>query len=72
MIFYSIILLYPRNKTFADYDKSKKFETHRLKKCFGSICAVDNLNVITNKNEVMGLLGPNGAGKYSLIQIHCH
>ena len=30
---------------------------------FGGVVAVDNLDLVVHKNEIVGLIGPNGAGK---------
>ena len=38
-------------------------ETTGLTKDYGSVRAVDDLNLSIRKGEVFGLLGPNGAGK---------
>jgi ABC-2 type transport system ATP-binding protein len=38
-----------------------------LTKCYGSLKAVDNLNLEIGKGEIFGLLGPNGAGKTTTI-----
>lgn len=38
-----------------------------LSKNYGSLRAVDNLNLTINKGEIFGLLGPNGAGKTTSI-----
>ena len=38
-----------------------------LTKCYGSLKAVDNLDLSIQKGEVYGLLGPNGAGKTTTI-----
>lgn len=38
-----------------------------LTKCYGSLKAVDDLNLSIHKGEVYGLLGPNGAGKTTTI-----
>ncbi|GAA4442265.1 hypothetical protein GCM10023091_28720 [Ravibacter arvi] len=38
-----------------------------LTKCYGSLKAVDNLNLTIGKGEIFGLLGPNGAGKTTSI-----
>lgn len=42
-------------------------ELKGLSKSYGSLKAVDNLNLSINKGEVFGLLGPNGAGKTTSI-----
>jgi ABC-2 type transport system ATP-binding protein len=44
-------------------------ETLNLKKKFGKITAVDNLNIVIEEGEVFGLLGPNGAGKTTIIKM---
>ncbi|WP_342089064.1 ABC transporter ATP-binding protein [Dyadobacter sp. OTU695] len=38
-----------------------------LTKCYGSLKAVDNLNLKIGRGEIFGLLGPNGAGKTTTI-----
>lgn len=38
-------------------------EINNLVKKYGTLTAVDHLNITINKGEVFGLLGPNGAGK---------
>lgn len=40
-----------------------------LKKCFGSLQAVDNLTFRVHKNECFGLLGINGAGKTTTFRM---
>jgi ABC-2 type transport system ATP-binding protein len=40
-----------------------------LSKCFGTLTAVDNLNLNIDEGEIFGLLGPNGAGKTTIIHI---
>ncbi len=44
-------------------------ETSDLTKCFGSLTAVNKLNLKVQKNTVHGFLGPNGAGKTTTIKI---
>lgn len=41
----------------------------QLNKNYGSIQAVQDLNLEARKGEVLGLLGPNGAGKTSTLRI---
>ena len=42
-------------------------ELNGLTKFYGSLKAVDNLNLTIGKGEIYGLLGPNGAGKTTTI-----
>ena len=49
----------------------KIIEIKGLKKQFGELTAVDNLNFDIYRNEIFGLLGPNGAGKTTTINIIC-
>jgi len=42
---------------------------YNLSKSYGSLKALDNLNLTINNGEIFGLLGPNGAGKSTTIQI---
>jgi len=44
-------------------------ETHELHKHFGSIHAVDGVNLSVKPGEIFGLLGPNGSGKTTLIRL---
>jgi ABC-2 type transport system ATP-binding protein len=43
--------------------------THDLTRQFGSLVAVDRLNLAVEPGEVFGLLGPNGAGKTTAIKM---
>ena len=45
--------------------------TTRLRKMFGSLVAVDDLNLTIARGEVFGLLGPNGSGKTTTIRMLC-
>ena len=40
-----------------------------LKKSYGDIVALNNLNLEIRRGELLALLGPNGAGKTTLVQI---
>ncbi len=42
-------------------------ELKGLTKCYGSLKAVDDLNLSISRGEIFGLLGPNGAGKTTTI-----
>ena len=44
-------------------------ETSDLTKCFGSLMAVNKLNLKVQKGTIHGFLGPNGAGKTTTIKI---
>jgi len=40
-----------------------------LKKSYGSVVAVDGLDLTVRNGECFGLLGPNGAGKTTTIEV---
>ncbi len=40
-----------------------------LTKLYGSVKAIDNLNLTVEKGELFGFIGPNGAGKTTTIKI---
>lgn len=44
-------------------------EIRNLTKNFGSVCALDGLDLTVREGEVHGFLGPNGAGKTTTIRI---
>jgi ABC-2 type transport system ATP-binding protein len=44
-------------------------ETNALTRRFGTLTAVDSLNITVEAGEIFGLLGPNGAGKTTAIKM---
>ena len=42
---------------------------HALGKRFGTVVAVDNVDLVVHAGEVVGLLGPNGAGKTTTLRM---
>lgn len=44
-------------------------ETNNIRKEFGALVAVDDVNISVQKGQVIGLIGPNGAGKTTLLRI---
>jgi ABC-2 type transport system ATP-binding protein len=46
-------------------------EGHGLRKTFGRVVAVDDLDIRIGRGEVFGLLGPNGAGKTTTLRMLC-
>jgi ABC-2 type transport system ATP-binding protein len=43
--------------------------TENLCRDFGSVKALDNLNMVASKGSILALLGPNGAGKTTFLRI---
>jgi ABC-2 type transport system ATP-binding protein len=46
-------------------------QTSNLTRLFGSLVAVDGINLEINKGELFAFLGPNGAGKTTTINMLC-
>ena len=40
-----------------------------LTKCYGSLTALDSVNLTVGRGQIVGLLGPNGAGKSTMMNI---
>jgi len=47
----------------------KAVETFGIRKCFGKLCAVNDVSITIGAGEFFGFLGPNGAGKSTLIRM---
>ena len=45
------------------------FETQNLRKEFGALVAVDNVNIKLQKNTLHAIIGPNGAGKTTFFNL---
>ncbi len=46
-------------------------QTNQLTKAYGSLKAVDSLDIAVESGEIFGLLGPNGAGKTTVVSMLC-
>src|SRR3954469_19175933 len=46
-------------------------ETRDLTRRFGTLTAVDHLNLSVTKGEIFGLVGPDGAGKTTTLRMLC-
>ena len=44
-------------------------EIEGLTKQFGGLSAVNNANLLMERDEIIGLIGPNGAGKTTLVRL---
>jgi ABC-type branched-subunit amino acid transport system ATPase component len=44
-------------------------QCYGLKKTFGGLNAIDDVDLSVNKGEVLGLIGPNGAGKTTFVNL---
>jgi branched-chain amino acid transport system ATP-binding protein len=44
-------------------------ELNHVKKAFGSLFALDDIELSVNKGEVLGIVGPNGSGKTTLLNV---
>src|SRR3989337_2547808 len=52
-------------------DETFAIQTHQLTRLFGSLVAVDGIDLNIKKGELFALLGPNGAGKTTTISMLC-
>ncbi len=49
--------------------KSLLLEAHSLTMNFGGVTALDALDLVVHKDEVLGLIGPNGSGKTTFFNV---
>lgn len=45
------------------------FRLDRIRKSFGGLLALDNVDLTLREHEIIGILGPNGAGKSTLFNV---
>ena len=50
---------------------NKLIQLNGLSKSYGSVTALDNVNLEVESGHIVGLLGPNGSGKTTMIKILC-
>ncbi|MGH2447496.1 MAG: ATP-binding cassette domain-containing protein, partial [Chloroflexota bacterium] len=51
-----------------DQAEGPAIQTQGLTKRYGSILAVDHLDLLVERGEIFGFLGPNGAGKTTTMR----
>lgn len=59
------------SRSDAAGERTVAVETHALTKRFGTLVAVEGLDLSIRRGEVFGLLGPNGSGKTTTIRMLC-
>ncbi len=53
----------------AATDSAPAIESEGLTKSYGTVLAVDHLNIRVERGEIFGFLGPNGAGKTTTMRM---
>jgi ABC-type branched-subunit amino acid transport system ATPase component len=53
----------------ADANDTELLQARDLKVHFGGVHAVDGVDLVLRKGEILGLIGPNGAGKTTLVNV---
>ena len=62
---------YPENNSFSNLKEQDQLAvcTEKLSKFYGSVKALNGLNLKVPEKSIFGLLGPNGAGKTTTIKL---
>ena len=60
-----------RTQSARGKDDDFAIQTYQLTRLFGSLIAVDGIELNIKKGELFALLGPNGAGKTTTIRMLC-
>jgi ABC-type branched-subunit amino acid transport system ATPase component len=50
-------------------DNSDRLETRSVRVHFEGVKAVDDVDLVLDRGEILGLIGPNGAGKTTLVNV---
>jgi len=58
-----------KKKTETRPPEGYALEMIRIEKYFGSVCALEDVNLRVGRNEIVGLIGDNGAGKSTLVKV---
>lgn len=58
------------NKTVST-GSSGVLECKQLRKQYGNVTALNNIDLVLPAGKIIGLLGPNGSGKTTLIKLAC-